>query len=157
MLRQVLGSMIAVGMAFAAPVSHAKEKPVTLTSDVKLERVIEDDGVKHAELAPAEGVVPGDTLVFSTNYRNASGETVTDFVIVNPIPANLALAGDVPAGAQVSIDGGSTWGSLAMLSITDEGGEERPAALTDVTHLRWTIASVGPAQHGQVGYRAVVR
>lgn len=157
MLKQVIGSMIALGVAWAAPAAQAQERPVTLSSDVKLERLVESADGAQVTLAAPEGVVPGDTLVFTTSYRNAGGETVTDFVIVNPVPANLTLSREVPTGAEVSVDGGTSWGSLPSLSVTDEAGQERAAALADVTHLRWNIARLAPAQDGQVGFRAVVR
>jgi hypothetical protein len=46
---------------------------------------------------------------------------------------------------------------LAALSVPVEGGEPRPAANTDITHIRWTVATLQPGETGAASYRATVR
>ncbi len=148
-------ALIAAGIANPAV---AQEKPIALSSDVKLVRIVEADGQKQEQLVPASSVVPGDKLVFTTNYRNASGEAVTDFTVVSPVPQHMTLADQDLSNAQTSIDGGKTYARLTELQVVDSTtGERRPAQPSDVTHLRWTLASVAPGAEGSVKFSAVVR
>jgi uncharacterized repeat protein (TIGR01451 family) len=160
----IFKSLIAAlaALTMAAPVaSMAQERPVSLSSDVKLVRVVRDaeqGNAARTELVEPESVVPGDMLAFSVSYRNGGGEAVTDFVIVNPVPANVQLSDESAAASEVSIDGGKSWGMLAALTVADgEAGVERPATPNDVTHLRWKIALLTPGQSGTASFRATVR
>jgi len=157
--KALIATLAAVSMA-APGAAMAQEKPVSLASDVKLVRVIpataQGDAAKTELVEPAS-VVPGDTLAFSISYRNAGGEPVTDFVIVNPVPANVQLSDESAAASEVSIDGGKNWGMLASLTVADAEGAERPATAADVTHLRWKIALLTPGESGSAGFRAIVR
>lgn len=136
-------------------VAAAQERPIKLQSDVKLVREAQQGGAP--ELVAAEGVVPGDTLVFTTSYRNEGASAVSDFVIVNPVPADLVLTDDAAAANEVSVDGGARWGRLAELRVVDEAGQERPATIQDITHMRWVFASVAPNEKGEVQFSARVR
>lgn len=140
----------------AAPAAAAaQERPIKLQSDVKLVR----PGAQGAapELVEAEGVVPGDTLLFTTSYRNEGASAVSDFVIVNPLPTDLVLTDEAAAQTEVSVDGGKSWGRLAELKVVNEGGEERPATINDITHMRWVFARVAPSETGEVRFSARVR
>jgi uncharacterized repeat protein (TIGR01451 family) len=158
--RTLIAAIAAASMA-APGASMAQERPVSLSSDVKLVRVVrdaEDQGnAARTELVEPESVVPGDTLAFSVSYRNGGGQPVTDFVIVNPVPANVQLSDESAAASEVSIDGGKHWGMLAELTVAGEEGAERPATAADVTHLRWTIALLTPGEAGTASFRATVR
>ena len=120
-----------------------------------VERSVERDGTRTTVLEPPAQVVPGDRLVYSTRYRNTSAEPVEDFVVTNPLPAAVTLAAD--GAFEVSVDGGSTFGPLASLSLALADGATRPAGLADVTHVRWTIARLAPGEEGTLSYSAVVR
>lgn len=157
--KSLIAALAAVTMA-APGASMAQERPVSLSSDVKLVRVVRDaeqGNAARTELVEAESVVPGDMLAFSVSYRNGGGEPVTDFVIVNPVPANVQLSDESAAASEVSIDGGKSWGMLAALSVTDAEGAPRPATANDVTHLRWKIALLTPGESGITSFRAIVR
>jgi uncharacterized repeat protein (TIGR01451 family) len=157
--KSLIAALAAISMS--APVaSMAQERPVSLSSDVKLVRVVRDADQGDAariELVEPESVVPGDTLAFSVSYRNGGGEPVTDFVIVNPVPANVQLSDESASALEVSIDGGKNWGMLTELSVAETDGAERPATAADVTHLRWKIALLTPGESGTASFRATVR
>ena len=55
------------------------------------------------------------------------------------------------------VDGGKTWGKLAALTIKDAKGVARPAQATDVTHVRWTLATIAPGTEGAVAYHGIVK
>lgn len=136
-------------------VAQAQGKPMKLESTVQLVRPAEAGG--EPRLVAAEGVVPGDTLVFTTSYRNEGGSTVTDFVIVNPVPADLVLSDEAARQTEVSVDGGTNWGRLSELTVLDANNKKRPATIDDITHMRWAIAEVPPAGAGRVRFSARVR
>jgi uncharacterized repeat protein (TIGR01451 family) len=160
MIFKMLVAAIAAASMTAPGSINAQERPVTLSSDVKLVRVVRDaeqDDAVRTELVDPVSVVPGDTLAFSVSYRNGGGDTVTDFVIVNPVPANVRLSDESAASSEVSVDGGQNWGMLETLVIADSDGEERPATASDVTHMRWRIALLTPGESGIAVFRATVR
>jgi uncharacterized repeat protein (TIGR01451 family) len=140
----------------AAPAAAAgQERPIKLQSEVKLVRQAQQGDAP--QLVEPESVVPGDTLVFTTSYRNDGARAVDDFVIVNPVPADLVLTDETTTATEVSVDGGAHWGRLGDLTVPQESGEERPANAEDITHMRWVFASVAPSEAGAVRFSARVR
>jgi len=154
MINKILAAILLTVCAVPA-VAAAQERPIKLQSDVKLVRQAQQGDAP--ELVEPEGVVPGDTLVFTTSYRNEGTSAVRDFVIVNPVPSDLVLTDEAATETEVSVDGGSHWGRLATLKIVNDGGEERPATIQDITHMRWVFSSVAPSQTGEVRFSARVR
>lgn len=147
---------LALVIQLAAPIAHAQDQAaVALSGDVKVIRTVEENGASRTVYEQPSQVIPGDRLVFSTAYKNNSAELVEDFVVTNPLPAPVALVED--GEFDVSVDGGKTYGRLAALSVTLEDGANRPAELTDVTHIRWTLARLEPGASGSVTYFAVIR
>ena len=98
-----------------------------------------------------------DRLIFGTDYANNGDEAVENFVITNAVPSAVRVAGDADPDLTVSVDGGQSWGSLSALSVASEDGSSRPARYDDVTHIRWTLASVAPGEAGRVEYPAIIR
>jgi uncharacterized repeat protein (TIGR01451 family) len=143
--------------SMAAPaVSAQVVQPIELKGDVKVDKVVVENGKEKRVLIDPKVVVPGDKLVFSTAYRNTGTEVVKNFVVTNPIPAGVALA---PLGSEkleVSVDGGKTWGRLAALSVSDAAGP-RSAQAGDVTHIRWILPVLAPGASGTLTYNALVR
>jgi uncharacterized repeat protein (TIGR01451 family) len=143
-------------MVCAVPAgAAAQERPIKLQSDVKLVRQAQQGDAP--QLVEPEGVVPGDTLVFTTSYRNEGVSAVDDFVIVNPVPSDLVLTDEAAAATEVSVDGGAHWGRLAELKVADGEGQERSATSQDITHMRWVFARVAPSENGEVRFSARVR
>lgn len=133
----------------------AEGKPMKLESAVQVLKA-ETEGAEP-RLIDATNVVPGDTLVFTTRFSNEGSDAVDDFVIVNPVPANLVLVDEPEAVAEVSVDGAKTWGKLDQLVVVENDGKERPATIEDITHLRWAFSQVSPGEAGQVNFNATVR
>ena len=151
----ILPAILAV--AVAAPLT-AQEQPIELAGDVKLALVTTDDsGQTTTSYVAPEKVVPGDRLLFTTNFRNSGAELVENFAVTNPLPGAVQLASDADPALLVSVDGGKTWGQLDALSVAQEDGSSRAAKHSDVTHVRWTLASVQPGESGRVEYPAIVR
>ena len=147
--------------ALVAPLAPAQAapaaQPIELKGNVKLDKVVIEQGrEKHVMVEPTV-VVPGDKLVFATAYRNTGASAVSNFVVTNPIPVGVMLAPEGTAQADVSVDGGKSWGKLVNLTVAGPGGTKRPAQSGDVTHVRWTLATVAAGATGTLTYRGIVR
>ena len=141
----------------SAAAAAAAPGAVVLRGDVKLETTVVENGVEKTVLATPKVVVPGNRLVFSTSYRNQDASPVQNFVVTNPVPAGIAVSPASATGLIVSVDGGKVWGTLAALTVTDAKGVATPAQATDITHVRWTLATIAPGAGGAVSYHAIVR
>lgn len=144
-------AMLVPGLALAA-------NNVTLSSTVFLEKTVADSsGRTRVVLEEPKLVTPGDQLVFVLNYRNAGNAPASDFIVTNPLPAAVAYLGGGD-GAQVSIDGGRSWGTLSALKVRETDGRWRSARPEDVTHVRWALKQSIPAgTQGKLSFRGVVR
>ena len=79
----------AVAIATAMPALAAG--PLTMTSDVRMEkRIAAADGTTRTTLVKADHAVPGDRIVFVLNYRNTGSQPLSDVVLANPVPKNMA-------------------------------------------------------------------
>jgi uncharacterized repeat protein (TIGR01451 family) len=155
MFSKALLGLLASFSALLAGSAAAQGKPVALESKVQLMRAAEEGG--QPQLLEPENVVPGDTLLFTTSFHNEGAAVVTDFVVVNPVAASLQLTDEAAGQTDVSVDGGKTWGALSELTVIDIKGEERPATIKDITHLRWKFAQIQPGETGRVQFVAAVR
>ena len=147
--------------AFAAPAAAPAPAPapaqVSLKTEVMLEKTVTESGKSSVQLVEPKIVVPGDRLVYTMRYHNDGALPATNYVMVDPLPSAVVLASDGAFAGEVSVDGGKSWGPLASLKVSDGKGGLRPAASSDVTHLRWTIAQIAPGASGQVEFHAIVR
>lgn len=141
-----------------APTIAGATSTVALKSAVFVERATTTpDGKAKIELRAASTVSPGDKLVFILTYRNESSRPVPDVIITNPVPAPVAFDGTA-ATADVSVDGGRTWGPLRSLIVKDDSGAARSAMPFDVTHIRWAITKpLPPGATGRLSFKGTVR
>lgn len=147
-----------LALALPAMPALAQGNAMELNGDVKAVKTTTDAaGNESTELVEPSVIVPGDRLIFGTDYTNSGAETVTDFVVTNPLPKAVALAPDASPELTVSVNDGKDWGVLGTLTVTQEDGTSRPAEHGDVTHVRWTLASVAPGESGRLEYPAIIR
>lgn len=140
----------------AWPALAQPSQPVELKGDVKVDKLVVENGrEKHVMVAP-NVVVPGDKLLFATDFRNNGSIAVKDFVVTNPIPEGVMLAPQGAEQLEVSVDGGKSWGKLAQLKVSDTAGP-RAAQSSDVTHIRWILPVLAPGAKGTLSYNAIVR
>ncbi len=178
------GSLIAMttqakAQALPIPVAAIKAEPsVTLTSTALIERkTVGIDGKETiAYKVPSEvQVVPGDKVVFKLAYTNKSKDAATGFRATNPIPAPIQFVSAREDWAEVSVDGGVTWGKLADLTVTEAPkanpilGEPaqanviaapvtRSANAADVTHVRWVFPNAIPSgTTGDISYSGLIK
>lgn len=148
-----------LALALAVPAAAQSSNNVSLDSDVMVERTsVDAQGREQVTLEEPQVVVPGDKLVFVLRYRNNGAAPASDFVVTNPVPAAIAFESAGDPRAQMSVDGGRSWGALAALTVRDADGASRPAAARDVTHIRWAFAQPIPAgEAGRLMFRGIVR
>lgn len=151
-------AVIAAFALFSAPALAAPDPgAVSLEGTVKIARTVTVDGVEKIVVEEPKVVVPGDKLLFATRYANKGTEAIANFVVTNPVPSAVIVADESAQDADVSVDGGKTFGPLATLQVKDEAGAPRAAKASDITHMRWTIAAIPPGGSGVVEYHAIVR
>lgn len=150
----------------AAPQPAVAASPVTLTSDVKIERVeVDANGKEKISLyAPKQVVVvPGDKVVFTLEVTNTGAQPASGFRATNPMPGPVQFVSVAEDWAEVSVDGGASWGKLAALKVktTPADGSaptERAADIADVTHVRWVFAdAIAPGAKRKISYRGVIK
>lgn len=156
-MKNVAEIIIAACLVLVPVSAQAAPGQIALSGEVKLEKAVVANGRSQVVLVEPKVVVPGDHLLFTTGYTNQGAAAVQNFVVTNPLPAAVMLDGDAGAGAEVSVDGGKSWGKLAALTVADGKGGRRPAGSADVTHIRWTIPAIAPGASGKVQYHAIVR
>lgn len=161
----VSGSVLAAGEARAQTATSGKS-PVNLSSDVKIERTQLDAAGKATTVLrePKDViVVPGDRVVFTLNVTNTGADPAAGFRATNPIPGPVTFIEVTEDWAEVSVDGGATWGKLAAMTVkvkaADTGVETmRAASAEDVTHVRWVFTdAIAPGTKTVVSYRGVVK
>lgn len=159
------GSMLVTGDAQAQTAPAAKS-PVNLSSEVKIERIEVDAAGKETTVLrePKDVVVvPGDRVIFTLNVTNNGAEAASGFRATNPIPAPVAFIEVSEDWAEVSVDGGKSWGKLAGMTVkakaADSGVETtRAASAEDVTHVRWVFTNaIAPGTKVALSYRGVVK
>jgi uncharacterized repeat protein (TIGR01451 family) len=160
---QMIAALIVPAAAYA---EAAAPSPITLTSDVKIERVETDAaGKEKITLYSPEkvAVVPGDKVVFMLEVTNNGTQPAAGFRAINPMPGAVQFTSVAEDWADVSVDGGTNWGKLPALKVKAKDGvgitgSERPASPEDVTHVRWVFAdTIAPGAKRMISYRGVVK
>ncbi|HEY7811163.1 MAG TPA: hypothetical protein VIA98_12375 [Allosphingosinicella sp.] len=146
-------------LALIAPVAALAANDVALQSEVLVEKIVKDaQGAAKTVREVPKVVTPGDSLVFLLSYKNQGAEPATGFTVTNPVPPAVAFASVEGAGAEVSVDGGKTWGQLAALKVAATDGTSRAAAAADVTHVRWTFAQpIAAGKSGTLSFHGTVK
>lgn len=157
MNRMMIAALGTVLAGMAPSIAMAQAAPVELVSDVKVDRVIVENVTEKHVLSEPGVVVPGDALLFTTQYRNAGTVAIKNFVVTNPLPEAVSLSAEGADKLTVSVDGGKTFGKLAALRVAGADGKARPAQAGDVTHIRWILPVLAPGGSGSLSYHATVR
>lgn len=147
MRKLVLAATIAVLAGGAATAQSA----IAIQKSVYLERAERQGDRLVRALEPATTLRRGDTVVLMLKW-NAPVRS-GNFAVTTPVPRDLSFKRTGGQSADVSIDGGRSWGRLTELNV---GG--RRATPEDVTHLRWQVGR-GQARRGTgtLSYSAIVR
>ena len=156
-MNQFCIALASVAFTLVSVPAAAGADAVSLSSDVKVDKITLENGKETHVLVTPEKVVPGDKLVFSTQFHNNGEAAVDSFVVTNPLPEGVTYLTDGSDNAVVSVDGGKTWGPLSTLTVVDDKAGKRAAQAADLTPVRWSVAVIAPGGRGAVSYRAIVR
>lgn len=165
-LRMTAALLLSIGApGFVGAPAHAQAKSaVALESVIEVERTVKTADVETKTYgSPAKGtVIPGDNLRFSIQYANTSDEPASALSVTNPIPTAVEFIRVEEDWAQVSVDGGNSFGALADLSVTSMNAqgvsETRAANPADVTHIRWKLdRPLAPKEKGSLRFYGRVK
>jgi uncharacterized repeat protein (TIGR01451 family) len=161
----VASAAVVSGTAISAP-AYAMGEGVTLASNAMIERVETDAAGREKTVLKSPKdviIVPGDRVVFTLTYANKGALPASGFRATNPMPGAVHFVAAAEDWAEVSVDGGKSWGQLSALKVpvktADGQGETmRSATAEDVTHVRWVFANaIAPGSEGSVSYRGVIK
>jgi hypothetical protein len=155
--RWIASAALVASLAMAGVAQAAAPAPITLQSDIKVEKTVVQAGIRKVILVPARRTVPGNRLLITNSYHNISAARIENFIVTNPVPKGVVYTADATDKGEVSVDGGKSWGQLAALTVPAANGVRRPAQASDVTHVRWIVSVIAPGAEGTVSYHAVVR
>ncbi|HSV47413.1 MAG TPA: hypothetical protein VLJ58_16605 [Ramlibacter sp.] len=119
------------------------------------------DGKFEKKRGPVEKVVPGMVVAYTSTFKNIGTRPAGNIAINNPVPANTTLVPGSTYGDNTEItysaDGGKTWATAARVMVRSADGKDRPAGISEFTHVRWTLrGELAPGKQAEVGFRVVV-
>ncbi len=155
-----LRPILTVALAATAAIAPAAAGPLQVTSSIMVEsRSAAADGTTRVTLVKPRQVTPGDRVIFVLAYRNTGAQPLGNVVLANPLPPQISYRAASPGSPSpdVSVDG-RTYGPLESLRVHGLDGSVRAAAPTDVTAVRWRLASpLAAGAQGQFAFQAVLK
>lgn len=165
-MRSVLSILLLVAAASAAPALQAQQGPKPGTIELKNVAEMEvteagADGKPVVKRVPVQKAVPGTQVLYTTTFRNIGTQPASDIAINNAIPPSTTLVSGSAFGDNTSItfsaDGGKTFAPVDKVRVRGADGKERPAALSEFTHIRWTYRTPLPAGAvASAGFRVTI-
>jgi uncharacterized repeat protein (TIGR01451 family) len=142
----------------ASPVAVLAANDVSVVSEMFVEKTVVLAGKPKVVLVKQKSGPPGTKLVFTHSYRNGGKAPATSFAMTNPIPSGVDYVGSDDAIAAVSVDGGKSFGQLALAKVRAADGTSRAARPEDVTHVRWALkAPIAIGGTGKFSFKGVVK
>jgi uncharacterized repeat protein (TIGR01451 family) len=81
------------------PAVALAQNHIQLQSVAEVEKtVFNEEGQKEIKRLPAEKVLPGSEVIFTTYYENISKENVERAVITNPVPDHMVYSSGTASG-----------------------------------------------------------
>jgi uncharacterized repeat protein (TIGR01451 family) len=164
-MRSLVTSLVIV---LAATVGVAQAQPTSKPGSVELRNIAEKEvpaadanGKPVTRRVPAAKAAPGEEVIYTSSFKNTGSKPAGDIAVTNPIPANTTYVGGSAYGDNTTIsfsaDGGKSWGPANKLKVRGADGNERPAAVSEITHVRWTYRGELPVgKESSVGFRVTV-
>lgn len=160
-----MAMLLTLLLPFTAPAQQKEKGTIELKSVSEVEVVTKNAAgmkeVKRVDTGKAK-VVPGDTVVFTTSYRNTGAKPAEKVVITNPVPEHTIYVDKSAEGKgaviDFSTDGGKSYATPDKLTVKDAAGKVRKAGPADYTHIRWTVTkSLSPGGTGSVSFKAKIK
>ena len=166
-MRNTLVTFLLAGLAVSAtPLVLAQAQPATGSIELKNVAEVEADvktadGKTVKQRVPVQKAVPGTEVFYTSTFKNVSAKPAGNINITNPVPANTTLVAASAYGEGMDIsysaDGGKTWAATDKVRVKTPDGKERPAALSELTHIKWALRGDLPVgKQGEAGFRVVI-
>jgi uncharacterized repeat protein (TIGR01451 family) len=141
-ISQVFGFTLLLVFSGANAISQ-EQGHLNVTTTVQMEEITVDEaGERQTQLVPADTVVPGDVVIYTTTVENVSDEGAENIVVTSPVPEHLAYVAGSAFGPgmviEFSVDGGVTYATAERLTVNNEG-ESRAATAAEYTHIRFVM------------------
>ena len=155
-------SLIAVAFFGNAALAQSKGK-IKLNAVAEVEKeIFNEEGKKVTKRFPADKVIPGDKVIFTVYYTNASKDKADDVFITNHIPEHMIYSEGTATGEDTritfSIDGGKRFDLPENLKMKMPDGTERLARPEEYTTVKWTFNKSLPAgSEGAVAFTAILK
>jgi uncharacterized repeat protein (TIGR01451 family) len=154
-----------LALAFLAPAMVVAQPQVTVNMTAEKEVVEKVAGKAVKKRVPAKSTNPGETLIFTLQYKNQGNEKATNVKVDNPIPKDTVYIVGSGIGKNskmlFSIDGGKTYKEPSLLTYEETlpGGKKvkKQASPEQYTHVRWVIDEILPGKEGKVGFQVRVK
>ena len=158
----ILAALLALAAAAAPAVAQ------TAGGDIEFRNVAEQevevkaaDGKMEKKRVPVAKAIPGAEVIYTSTFRNVGKRPAANIQVVNPVPANTTLVGGSAFGENTEItfsaNGGKTWAPADKVKVVGADGKERPAGISELTHVRWVYrGELAPGKQSAVGFRVVV-
>ena len=136
---------------------------IELTSIVEQEVTsLDEQGNKVVKRVPAEKVLPGKEVIYTTRFKNNGSEPAEDIIISNPIPQHTIYKLESATGKETdvvySVNGGKSFHHSNQLRVVAQDGSERIAEAKDYTDIRWIYqGQLQPGDEGVVEFRVVLQ
>lgn len=119
------------------------------------------DGKVEKKRSAVQKATPGTEVIYTSTFKNIGKKAAGNISINNPIPANTTLVAASAFGENTEItfsaDGGKTWAAADKVKVKGADGKERPAGLSEFTHVRWSYrGELAPGKQGVAGFRVVI-
>jgi uncharacterized repeat protein (TIGR01451 family) len=159
-------AILSFSLATPSALSQSAQSPNSAASSVVVAHVAEveltvtlPDGKTVIRRQTANKVEPGKVVIYTTRVSNKGKEAAAQMSLVTPIPVHTTLVENTlfgEAAATFSIDQGKSFAPLDRL-IVERDGRQRPARLTDITHLRWQPEkALAPGAVLELGFKVQV-
>ena len=162
-MRRLVTSLV-LALATLAVQAQPAPKPgsIELRNVAEKEVTTTDSSGKAAiKRVAASKAAPGEEVIYTSVFKNIGTRPAGDINVTNPIPANTTYVGGSAFGENAAVtfsaDGGKTWASADKLKVRGADGKERAAAVSEITHVRWSYRGELPAgKESSVGFRVTV-
>ena len=166
-MRKQLLLTVLLGAAFAfGPGAHAQAPAssgyIVFTNTAEMDVDVQGaDGKTAKKRVPVEKAPPGTQVIYTSTFKNTGPKPAGNIVVANAIPAHTTLVAGSTFGdgtdMTFSADGAKTWAAVDKVKVKGADGKERPAGISEFTHIRWQYrGELAPGKTGTVGFRVVI-
>ncbi len=133
------------------------------TAAIQLKNIAEVEMQSGNEFkrVPAKNVPPDSEVIYTTTFKNISGEPVNNVTITNPVPQNTLYIANSAVGSNADITyalNGKNYDIPENLEVKGAHGKGRPAIASDYTYIRWVYkGELAPGESSAVSFRVKVR